>query len=337
MVYRYNTVDEHLWVASDSYPMEMHGNQSYFMQHNSAIAVSSFTGTSGTLTFTTASQSLSAGATTMLSGFSGGNTFLNGQAVKVLAAGLNATHFQAVVAGSGFSSGTGTANTNDCFRGNPLFEVYNNTFHLQGSPRVFAPRSGSTLFFNNVIDTVNTGSLAELLHTVEEEAWSGGGNFAGNPLGYNHTWPTEDMVTDTFVWNNTINGSALTRSNIDGASAQQGGNDSLGTYNNTTPDQCLAYDLALHCVIQENRDLWMHAPAASGGRTYYSGRAGAAGWNAEPSSLAFTASGANAYYPYTSYTYPHPLVGTSNTTTFANATVLAWIPDEIKYLFPEGF
>jgi hypothetical protein len=78
-----------------------------------AITISSFTGTSGTLTFTNSGTNLlTAGETVALSGFTGGNTGLNGQSVTVLSAGLSTTVFEATVTGSGYSSGTGTATPN---------------------------------------------------------------------------------------------------------------------------------------------------------------------------------------------------------------------------------
>lgn len=75
---------------------------------NSAlISISGFTGTSGTLTFSTATQSLTAGTTLFLFGF--GSTGLNGQMVTVLSTGLTTTQFEAVVGGSGYTRGTGQA------------------------------------------------------------------------------------------------------------------------------------------------------------------------------------------------------------------------------------
>ena len=75
---------------------------------SSSVAVSSFTGSSGTLTFTTGSQSFTAGLKITLLGFSGGNAGLNGQIVTILSSGLSSTSFEAAVTGSGYSSGTGT-------------------------------------------------------------------------------------------------------------------------------------------------------------------------------------------------------------------------------------
>lgn len=90
------------------------GNKDTLITINSVgsgpIAVSSFTGTSGTLTFTTATQSFASGNTVTLSGFTSPNTGLNGQTATVLTAGLTTTQFEATVTGSGYSSGAGTAN-----------------------------------------------------------------------------------------------------------------------------------------------------------------------------------------------------------------------------------
>jgi hypothetical protein len=73
----------------------------------SQTAISSFTGTSGTLTFTTAQNNFASGNTFTLTGFTGGNVGLNGQTVTVLSAGLTGTAFEATVTGSGYSSGAG--------------------------------------------------------------------------------------------------------------------------------------------------------------------------------------------------------------------------------------
>lgn len=182
-----------------------------------------------------------------------------------------------------------TGHPPDNFRGQPISEIYNNSFILAGSPRVFAPRSGSVLIFNNTITISNPGSLSNLVRLIEEEAWSGEGRHFTDP-GFDYIWPTEDMITNTFIWNNTVNGSPLTASHVGGS----GFADCCGTYSDA------------NYVINFNRDVWMHAPEASGGRTYYDDRPGASGRDAD-GTLVFTTEGANAYYPYTPYTYPHPL------------------------------
>jgi hypothetical protein len=173
-------------------------------------------------------------------------------------------------------------------RGIPINEVYGNTFTLDTMYAVLEVRSGSNLFWNNTITAVHPLAATHVVDLWEEEALTGTGNhFTGK---YDYVWPTEDMVTNTFIWGNTYNGAALTTSNVGGNSIY----DCCGTY----PDASK--------VINFNRDVWMHAPEASGGRTYYNGRPGASGRDAD-GTLVFTPSGANAYYPYTPYTYPHPL------------------------------
>ena len=77
-----------------------------------ATAVTSFTGSSGTLTFTTASQTFSSGLPITLSGFTAPNTGLNGQQVTVLSGGLTSTTFEAAVTGTGYSSASGLVTPN---------------------------------------------------------------------------------------------------------------------------------------------------------------------------------------------------------------------------------
>lgn len=74
------------------------------------VNITSFTGTTGTITFTTSTNPYLAGDLVYLSGFTAGNNGLNGSvngALTVLSAGLNSTHFEAVVVGSGYSSAAG--------------------------------------------------------------------------------------------------------------------------------------------------------------------------------------------------------------------------------------
>jgi hypothetical protein len=182
------------------------------------------------------------------------------------------------------------------YRGPPINEIYENTFLLNVVARVMGLRGGSNLVFNNTINIANPPVRNQVIVLWEEEAWSGSGQAFTAP-GFDYVWPDEDMVTNTFIWGNTIKFGTdasipLTASNIFGGGS--GTQDCCGTY----PDS--------NKVINYNRDVWMHAPAASGGRTYYNGRPGASGRNAD-GTLVFTTSSPNAYYPYTPYTYPHPL------------------------------
>jgi hypothetical protein len=80
-------------------------------QHNFA-AIASFTGSSGTLTFTTVGQDMTnvSGQSVALYGFSGVNTNLNGQTVTVGSPSGNT--FQGTVTGSNYASGPGSASLN---------------------------------------------------------------------------------------------------------------------------------------------------------------------------------------------------------------------------------
>jgi hypothetical protein len=75
------------------------------------------------------------------------------------------------------------------------------------------------------------------------------------------------------MWNNTYNGAV----------------DSTAAWNTLTDT----------IFMHKNRDFFLHAPAATGGYESWPDSAGS--WQ-----MTYTA-GANAYYPYTPYTYPHPL------------------------------
>jgi hypothetical protein len=166
------------------------------------------------------------------------------------------------------------------FRGQPISEIYNNkvTFYkTYGGLNGF--RGGSILFHNNEY-TQLSGKPVALLSLREEECWQ---TVFFNPLRTN--WPAQDQIINTFIWNNTFNGSLS--SIIDFANS------------------CEA------AFIQENRDYFLHAPQASGGYSYYTGerKGGSTTYPTKNDigSTAFSVNGANAYYPYTPYVYPHPL------------------------------
>jgi hypothetical protein len=72
--------------------------------------ITSFSGSSGTLIFQS-TAGYQPGATPTLNNFAGANIGLNGQVVTVLPTGLSLTQFEAVVIGSGYSSGSGVSST----------------------------------------------------------------------------------------------------------------------------------------------------------------------------------------------------------------------------------
>ena len=148
-------------------------------------------------------------------------------------------------------------------RGFPLTEVYNNTIDTYLGYNMYSFRGGSFLLFNNADTTVTSENI--VVHIREEEC-----------AGADKTWPWEDQVTNSFIWNNTHNGSPIHAANPYKVSP------------------------CADPYLTEDKDYFMHAPQSTGGKSSYPTRRGA-------NDMTFSSSGANAYYPYTPYTYPHPL------------------------------
>jgi hypothetical protein len=168
--------------------------------------------------------------------------------------------------------------TSNSLRGQPILEIYNNIFHGHHSYEYNNWRGGSSLIYNNTF-IYDSGSAPRMIRFNEEESWQ---TAFFNPL--RTVWPAEDQFMNNFIWNNTLNGSPIT---------------SISIESNSVP------------FIQKDRDYFMHAPQSSGGYSYYTGRSGASNTyptNGSSDTSVFSSSGANAYYPYTPYTYPHPLI-----------------------------
>jgi len=165
-------------------------------------------------------------------------------------------------------------NGSNDFRGQPILEIYGNKFWGYNVPAgAFQFRSGSVLIYNNDFKKSTGSGLVPFFY--EEEAYVI--DFF-NPLATE--WAAEDNVTNTFIWGNTCN------------------------WSNTTCDGTNIVDIYVSepstTFIQKNRDYFMHVPESFGGKSFYPIRAGA-------SDMTFNSSVANAYYPYTPYSYPHPL------------------------------
>jgi len=178
--------------------------------------------------------------------------------------------------GNQFYYGTGT------FRGQPIIEIYNNVFKAHHSYGPFDIRSGSSLIHHNTFTTV-TGAYR--IEFWEQEAWE---TQSFNPL--DTVWPAEDQVTNTFFWANTVNGVTVT-------------DDNIATY-------LIRNGVQDYTFIRDGYELFAHEPAATGGKSTYTDRPGAAG-NGADGTMTFSSEGANAYYPYTEYTCPHPLADPS--------------------------
>jgi hypothetical protein len=172
----------------------------------------------------------------------------------------------------------------DNSRGQPLIEIYNNVYTYHHTYRAWYIRGGSIIAHDNAFNYVST-SVEFAVDESESYELRGGMN------GILRTaWPACDQIHNSFFWSNTRNGVPITDIHLSGSNAS--------------------------VFIQKNRDYFMHAPASSGGYEYFTGarNGGSQSYPTETSdtgNMAFSPAGANAYYPYTPYQYPHPLQGTS--------------------------
>lgn len=171
-----------------------------------------------------------------------------------------------------------------------LIEIYENLLVGYNLNRWGTFRGGSILCYSNTItDQSDTPGIV----MYEEEA-----DLVSQFFPSRTNWPAEDQVHNSFFWSNTVNGALMT-----GA----------------------GFTIIHPTFIDEDRDYFLHAPQANGGKESFTGLNG--GSSTYPTdgdtyptlgNMTFSASGANAYYPYTPYIYPHPLV--SGHTNVANIT-----------------
>ena len=170
-------------------------------------------------------------------------------------------------------------------RGQSIVEIYNNTLSGKFHPAWFISRGSSNIVHDN---TITSTQGTPYVYLREEEAYE-----TSNWSPVRTSWPAEDQVHNTFFWNNTYNGSG-------------------------DSDSTVTVEPASATFIQKDRDYFLHAPQSSGGKESFTGANGAAGSAPTDGStyvtlgtMTFSGTGANAYYPYTAYTYPHPLAGTA--------------------------
>jgi hypothetical protein len=264
----------------------------------------------------------------------------------------------------------GSAPYYEAYRGQPIYEVYNNAISLLSSYAVMtAFRGGSVIIHDNTIRS-NPGNQEHITRFTEEEGWTIGGPWCYSywtpntdyslgdkrqPAHYNGfyyqvtadnglsgtaepnwpttlngevndgglvwtnmgaapcpritTWPANDQIMNSFIWNNYINGSLNDNVDLDQTTSNGYGYDDV--------------------LIHKDRDYFLHSPEADGGSTYYAsnsqctasaisaacctgigvGHCSAGHFDA----VVYSPSGPNAYYPYSPYTCPHPLTGLTGT------------------------
>jgi len=124
--------------------------------------------------------------------------------------------------------------TSQDFRGQPIVEIYENNFYIHHSYRIIYLRGGSILIYNNKF-TYESGSAPTAIELTEEESWQ---TSFFSPLAT--TWPAQDQINNSFFWGNTLNGSPIADISL-----------------NETHDATF---------IQKDRDYFMHAPQATGGK-----------------------------------------------------------------------
>ena len=188
--------------------------------------------------------------------------------------------------------GNGACYESSVLRGLPLIEIYNNT--ITGSRLSnLTLRGGSFLIHDNTFVSAKGTPYVDL----REEESEGGAPFVACAK---TAWPAEDQVFNSFIWDNTVNTAAMTITTRPANSSCTA---------SETPYKCCTGSGTGTCdtFMVEDQDYFTHAPAASGGKeTLYNDGTTSFTYNAS-GQMTFSGEGANAYFPYTPYTYPHPL------------------------------
>lgn len=202
-------------------------------------------------------------------------------------------------------------------RGQSVVEIYNNTMRGKRIDFYVKLRGSTNLVHHNAVTITGATPTGVLFQEDEFTTEATPQFYPPRTLG-----PGEDQVHNSFVWANTLNGEILDASAIERYPMNRDCTQSGSPYT-----CCTGSGTGTCEIIVEDRDYFAHAPAATGGKQSFVCNGGATACNGAtdtyptdddtyPSlgTLVFTASGANAHYPYTAYQYPHPLAGEGSPT-----------------------
>jgi hypothetical protein len=300
----------------------IHGN--LFLNPNYCIQVQGFLAASWAMPITTGTSNAVFIEDNLIVYNNDGNLASPGQAIS---------HFNGARSVIRYNTVDGDANTNgntsfidihgnqgqtcdpDDARGEPIIEIYNNTFSANASDgaQLWFQRGGSVVAHDNSFAVATGAPLVPYLYI--EQIYSCPASLSGHHHDYCRTadgtatgtglWPAMDQITNTFMWNNTANWNSRTCHGgvIDSVWLSDGNGDQIG-------------------MIKRGRDYHFRAPSADGTNCTYTDPDHAGQSTTYPSdgtlaptvpiglaTLVCDSSGADAYYPYVPYTYPHPLRG----------------------------
>jgi hypothetical protein len=232
-------------------------------------------------------------------------------------------------------------------RGQSVVEIYNNTFSAYKFAQIIVLRGSASLVYSNT--ATYTSSSGYFIYMREEE-FEVYGEGQSNWVTQRTAWPAEDQVHNTFFWLNTLQGTSINTSHDDyfvavpacssypascTAGLQRGRDYFLhkpcaaaastdGTVENNTcthgiekfvaATDCTSSGYAGSVVTACCTGEGVGATCSNGSSAGAPAIAGGGEAYTDKGTMYFTSTGDNAYYNYTAYTYPHPLIGEADST-----------------------